>query len=102
MDIKLIAAPLDMGDQIEKIEAMIEKSEPFFICINLNQLVEDGFSEKQILELVSSIQRGQDNSLHILQPKDNQFHYTNEWLRSLYHAWDRMDNVLWWQPSKIE
>jgi len=99
MEIKLLAAPLDMPEAVDYIEQELEKMDPLFIMVNLNRLLEDGFSEKQIHELVSSISKGSLNSLHLMQPKDNEFFYTNEWLESLYRSWDTIARVLWWQPS---
>tara|TARA_E500000178_G_C16348363_1_gene456340 strand:- start:34 stop:360 length:327 start_codon:yes stop_codon:yes gene_type:complete len=101
MEIKLLAAPLDMPEAIDYMEKALDKEDPLFIMVNLNRLLEDGFSEKQVREFISSISRGSLNSIHLMQPKDNQFFYTDKWLESLYRAWDSLEMVYWWQPSHI-
>ena len=101
MEIKLLAAPLDMPEAIDYMEKALDKEDPLFIMVNLNRLLEDGFSEKQVREFISSISRGSLNSIHLMQPKDNEFFYTDKWLESLYRAWDSLEMVYWWQPSHI-
>ena len=101
MEIKLLAAPLDMPEAIDHIEKALDKEDPLFIMVNLNRLLEDGFSEKQVREFISSISKGSLNSIHLMQPKDNEFFYTDKWLESLYRAWDSLEMVYWWQPSHM-
>ena len=101
MEIKLLAAPLDMPEAIDYMEEVLDQEDPLFIMVNLNRLLEDGFSEKQVREFISSISKGSLNSIHLMQPKDNEFYYTDKWLESLYNAWDTIERVLWWQPSHI-
>jgi len=101
MEIKLLAAPLDMPEAIDYMEEELDKMDPLFICVNLNQLLKDGFSERKILALVASLSKSDLNTLHLMQPKDNEFYYTDEWIQSLYRAWDTFGRILWWQPSKI-
>ena len=101
MEIKLIAAPIGQEAYIDYIEEQLNLMDPLYVMINLNQLVKDNFSDKQILELVASLGRGTQNQLHIMQPKDNEFYYTDEWLASLYCAWNTLGRVYWWFPSKV-
>lgn len=101
MEIKLLAAPIDMPEAIDYMEEVLEKEDPLFIMVNLNRLLQDGFSEKQVREFICDISKGSLNSIHLMQPKDNEFFYTDEWLESLYRAWDTLDRVLWWQPSQM-
>jgi len=101
MEIKLLAAPLDMPEAIDYMEEVLDKEDPLFIMVNLNRLLEDGFSEKQVREFISDISKGSLNSIHLMQPKDNEFFYTDEWLESLYRAWDTLERVIWWQPSHM-
>ena len=87
MDIKVLAAPLDRPEAIYYMEDLInEEQDPFWIMINVNQLYKDGFPEKEILDLIGSIAKGSENSLHIMQPKDNEFFYTDEFLQTVYRA----------------
>jgi hypothetical protein len=101
MEIKLLAAPLDMPEAIDYMEKVLEKEDPLFIMVNLNRLLEDGFSDKQVREFISDISRGSLNSIHLMQPKDNHFYYTDEWLESLYSAWNTIARVYWWKPSEM-
>jgi len=101
MEIKLLATPLGMEGALDWMEEHLDTEDPLFICVHLNQMVKDGFSDKQIAELVSSIAKGESNSIHLMQPKDNEFLYTDEWIRLLYRAWNTSRGVLWWQPSQI-
>mgnify|MGYP003151616312 CR=1 FL=1 len=101
MEIKLLAAPLDMPEAVDYIEQELEKIDPLFIMVNLNRLLQDGFSEKQVREFISDISKGSLNSIHLMQPKDNHFFYTDKWLESLYRAWDSIDRVYWWKPSHM-
>jgi len=101
MEIKLLAAPLDMPEAIDYMEKVLEKEDPLFIMVNLNRLLEDGFSDKQVREFISDISRGSLNSIHLMQPKDNYFYYTDEWLESLYKAWNTIARVYWWKPSEM-
>lgn len=101
MEIKLLAAPLDMPEAVDYIEKELEKKDPLFIMVNLNRLLEDGFSEKQVREFISDISKGSLNSIHLMQPEDNHFFYTDKWLESLYRAWDSLERVYWWQPSQM-
>ena len=101
MEIKLLAAPLDMPEAVDYIEQELEKVDPLFIMVNLNRLLEDGFSERQVREFISDISKSSLNSIHLMQPKDNHFYYTDEWLESLYKAWNTIDRVYWWKPSEM-
>ena len=101
MEIKLLAAPLNMPEAIDYMEEVLDKEDPLFIVVNVNRLLEDGFSDRKIREFISSISKGSSNSIHLMQPKDNEFYYTDEWLESLYKAWDTLERVVWWQPSHM-
>lgn len=102
MDIKVLAAPLDRPEAIDYMEELInEEQDPFWIMVNVNQLYKDEFPEKEILDLIGSIAKGSRNTLHIMQPKDNTFYYTDEFLQTVYRAWNSLGNVRWYQPSHI-
>lgn len=101
MEIKLLATPLGMEWALDWMEEHLDTEDPLFICIHLNQMVKDGFSDKQIAELVGSIAKGELNTIHLMQPKDNEFYYTDEWLGKLYTAWNTLRGIHWWQPSQI-
>lgn len=101
MEIKLLAAPLDMPEAIDYMEKELEREDPLFIMVNLNRLLKDGFSEKQVREFISDISKGSLNSIHLMQPKEDAFYYSDEWLESLYKAWNTMERVYWWQPSEM-
>jgi len=101
MEIKLLAAPLNMPEATSYIEKELEKIDPLYIMVDLNRLLEDGFSDKQIREFITAISKGSLNSLHIMQPKDNEYHHNNKWLESLYKAWNKKERVHWYKPSKM-
>lgn len=102
MDIKVLAAPLDNPDAIDYMEELInEEQDPFWIMVNVNQLYKDEFPEKEILDLIGSIAKGSKNTLHIMQPKDNEFYYTDDFLETVYRAWNSLGNVRWYQPSHM-
>ncbi len=63
MEIKLLAAPLDMPGAVDYMEEVLEKEDPLFIMVNLNRLLQDGFSEKQVREFISDISKGSLNSI---------------------------------------
>ena len=60
MEIKLLATPLGMEWALDWMEDHLDAEDPLFICIHLNQMVKDGFSDKQIAELVGGDPNGDD------------------------------------------
>jgi hypothetical protein len=99
MEIKLFACPIGRETDIEYMQEKLAELDPIYIAVDLNEMLNNGTPRDEILELVSRYQQGGNCFLNIMMPKDNEFFYTDDWLRDLYRAWNSSSGVFWWTPS---
>lgn len=97
----LFAAPKDRPSDVEYMIEYLTKEGKQFTAINLNQLLEQGKSEKEINQLVFNTQRDGNCEIHFMQPNDKEFYYTDKWLQRVFYSWNSLANVYWWKSKTM-